>query len=120
MKDKNRVRYRVRQTFWSLGDDCEEIFKSLAEAEEYGRRIATALAGIFYQRSGEYAKVPPRKPERRNPGREAAFPGRFRKDSRASGDVVGGSLCFQVGGKMTWSDLVDRIYRLAVEIEPIK
>ncbi|MGA7212897.1 MAG: hypothetical protein WBX20_01695 [Terrimicrobiaceae bacterium] len=116
MSDKNHFRYRVRQTFWSLGDDCEEIFKTRAEAEEYGRRIATGLAGIFYQRAGEYANVPHRKLVRRNPGREAASP----RGSETPGDIDAGSLRFQVRGKMTWSELVDRIYRLAVEIEPIK
>jgi hypothetical protein len=120
MKGKTRVRYRVRQTFWSLGDDCEETFKTLAEAEEYGRSIATGLAGIFYQRAGEYASVPHRKPEQGNPGREAAIPGRFPTDSGAHRDVAGASLSFHVRGKMKWSELVDRIYRLAVEIEPVK
>jgi len=35
MKDGNPVRCRVRQTFWSLGDDCEvdRIYRLAVEIE---------------------------------------------------------------------------------------
>ena len=46
MKGKTRVRYRVRQTFWSLGDDCEETFKTLAEVNMPPFPIARRSEGI--------------------------------------------------------------------------
>ena len=56
------TRYRVRQTFFSFGVDCEETFNTMAEAETYGRDIAEGLAQIFFQASGDDADVPYRSP----------------------------------------------------------
>jgi hypothetical protein len=39
--------YEVRQTFGAFGCGCKETFKTLPEAEAYGRVIAGGLAGIF-------------------------------------------------------------------------
>jgi hypothetical protein len=56
------ARYRVRQTFFSFGTDCEETFSTIGEAEAYGRAIAEDLAQAFFQTSDDYVDVPYRSP----------------------------------------------------------
>jgi hypothetical protein len=43
------ARYRVRQTFFSFGADCEETLNTMEEAEAYGREIAEGLAQVFFR-----------------------------------------------------------------------
>ncbi len=118
--EQTQISYRVRQTFWSFGASCEKTFKTLPEAEAYGRAIAGGIAAIFYHRAGEYAGIPHRKPRSKNSDSGAASLMRLTREPGAFGDTVRRGWRFRVRAKMKWSELVDRIYQAAIEIEPIK
>ena len=115
------TRYRVRQTFFSFGIDCEETFNTMAEAETYGRDIAEGLAQIFFQAFGDYADVPYRSPFNGiGYSNETAF---FASLSNYCGTYADGDdseRLFEVRGKIKWSELVDRIFEAAITIEPVR
>jgi hypothetical protein len=113
------TRYRVRQTFYSFGIDCEETFNTMAEAEAYGRDIAEGLAQIFFQALGDYADVPYRSPFNGiGYSNEAAFFASLSDYCGAYADGDSSERLFEVRGKIKWSELVDRIFEAAITIEP--
>ena len=113
------TRYRVRQTFFSFGIDCEETFNTMAEAEAYGRDIAEGLAQIFFQALGDYADVPSRSPFNGiGYTNETAFFASLSDYCGAYADE--NSSFFQVPGKIKWSELVDRFFEAAITIEPVR
>ena len=115
------TRYRVRQTFFSFGVDCEETFNTMAEAEAYGRDIAEGLAQIFFQASGDDADVPYRSPFNGiGYSNETAFFASLSGYCGAYADEDGSGRLFQVRGKIKWSELVDRIFEAAITIETVR
>ena len=115
------ARYRVRQTFFSFGADCEETLNTMGEAEAYGREIAEGLAQVFFQASGDYADIPYRSPFNGiGYSNETAFFASLSEDSGAYVDEDGSGRRFQVRGKIKWSELVERIFKAAITIEPVQ
>jgi hypothetical protein len=114
------ARYRVRQTFFSFGAECEETFSTIGEAEAYGRAIAEDLAQTFFQTSDDYVDVPYRSPFNAiGYSNEVAFFASLCQDCGV--DEEGGSeRPLQVRGKIKWSELGDRILKAAIEIETVR
>ena len=115
-----KTRYRVRQTFFSFGYDCEETFDTTGEAEAYGRAIAEDLAQTFFQASEDYADIPLRSPFNAiGYSNETDFFAKLCEDFSISGDEECCEHNFGVGRKISWSELVDRICKAAIIIEPV-
>jgi hypothetical protein len=107
--------YRVRQTFFSFGAECEETFSTIGEAEAYGR------AQTFFQTSGNYVDVPYRSPFNAiGYSNEVAFFASLCQDSGAYLEEGGSERPLQVRGKIKWSELVDRILKAAIAIETVR
>ena len=84
-----KTRYRVRQTFFSFGYDCEETLDTTGEAEAYGRAIAEDLAQTFFQASEDYADIPLRSPFNAiGYSNETDFFARLCEDFSISGDEI--------------------------------
>ena len=116
----SRTRYRVRQTFFSFGSDCEETFDTTEEAEAYGRAVAEDLAQTFFQGIADYADVPLSSPFNSiGYSNETDFFTNLCEDSSISvdDDPYGGN--FVLRGKIRWSELVDRIRKAAITIESV-
>ena len=114
------TRYRVRQTFFSFGAECEETFSTIGEAEAYGRAIAEDLAQTFFQTSDDYVDVPYRSPFNAiGYSNEVAFFASLCQDSGAYLEEGGSERPLQVRGKIKWSELVDRILKAAIAIETV-
>jgi hypothetical protein len=115
-----KTRYRVRQTFFSFGSDCEETFDTTGEAEAYGRAIAEVLAQTFFQASEDYADVPLTSPfSAIGYSNETDFFARLCEDFSISGDGDCRGRSIGVRRKIQWSELVDRICKAAITIEPV-
>lgn len=114
-----KTRYRVRQTFFSFGSDCEETFETAGEAAAYGHAIAEDLAQTFFQASEDYADIPLTSPFNAiGYPNETDFFARLCEDFSISSDEDGCGRNFGVCQKIRWSELVDRIGKAAITIEP--
>jgi hypothetical protein len=115
-----KTRYRVRQTFYSFGSDCEETFDTTGEAQAYGRIIAEDLAQTFFQVSEDYADIPVRSPFNAiGYSNETDFFARLCMDFSISSDEDCCERNFGTSRQIRWSELVDRICKAAIIIEPV-